>query len=191
MGPRKFRSKFPRQFLLCQISRGLAFVVVICAGLYDGRQQVEADERPAALISYPDATAVQFDDRESVYRLSYHVNSKFPAAPDIELISNKLQKGGWEPLKYYFLKPDTPSSQEQGWQEFLDGTEQPPLCLRQWLGDWKDASGNIVTYGFRYEEPKCTAAPTDLEVTAWYTPEYVAQQTLEDLEKRKKAHNPQ
>jgi hypothetical protein len=183
--------QIPGRYLVWQISRGLAFVlcIVLCAVLYDSRRQVEADERPAALIQYPDATAVQYDGRESIFKLSYHVSLKFPAKPVIELISKKLQKDGWQPLKYYFMRPDTLSSQEQGWQQFMDVNEVPALCVRQWLGDWEDASGNIVTYGFRYAEVKCTNAPSDLEVTGWYTPAYVARQTLEDLESHKKDNN--
>lgn len=178
MTSRKFRNNFPRQlaFVLC---------VIVCAGVNIGRHRVEADEPPAALIAYPDATDMQFDDRESVYRFSYRLTSTFPAKPVIEFISNKLQKDGWQPLKNDFLNPDTPSSHVEGWKEFLDATDQPPLCVRQWLGDWKDASGNIVTYGFRYKQ-KCDAVPlTDLEVTAWYTPAIVAERILVDLQKHK------
>src|ERR1700687_1291084 len=121
----------------------LAFLpcFMICAGLYNAGQQVEAAERPAALILYPDATAIKFDERGSAARLSYHVNSKYPATPVIELISNKLQKDGWKPLKYNFMKPHLPSSHITGWQEFLRGIKEPtPICVHQWLGDWKDPS---------------------------------------------------
>jgi hypothetical protein len=180
MSSRKIRINFPRQL-------ALVLCIVVCASVHGGRHRVEADERPAALIAYPDATDLRFDDRESVYRFSYRVTSTFPANPVIEFISNKLQKAGWEPLKNDFLNPDTPSSQVEGWKEFLDATDQPPLCVRQWLGDWKDASGNIVTYGFRYKQ-KCDAVPlTDLEVDAWYFPAIVAERILEDLQKHKQA----
>jgi len=180
-----------RGLYLWQISLGLAFVLcfVLCGILCDSGRQVEADERPAALIQYPDAKDVQYNDREAIDRLSYHVSSKFPAKPVIDLISNKLQKEGWQPLKYYFLRPDTPSSQEQGWQQFMDVNQVPALCVRQWLGDWQDSSGNIVTYGFRYAEVKCTSDPSDLEVTGWYTPAYVARRTLEESERHKKDNN--
>ena len=43
-----------------------------------------------------------------------------------------------------------------GWTYFLDGTKDPTQCVHQWLGDWKDPSGNIVTYGFRYEQLSCS-----------------------------------
>jgi hypothetical protein len=178
MNPRKLWSKFPSRALLI-------LCIVTYAGLYNGRHRVEADERPAALLSYPNATDEQFDDRESVYRLSYHVRTNFPAWPVIQSISNTLQKAGWQPLKNNFLNPDTPSSQVDGWKEFLDATALPPLCVRQWLGDWKDASGNIVTYGFRYAQKCDTTSLTDLEVTAWYTPEIVAERILAELQKHK------
>lgn len=121
---------------------------------------------------------------------SYHVSSKFPATPVIGWISDRLQKAGWEPLKYDFLNPDSPSSHVTGWTYFLDGRKRPAPCVHQWLGDWKDASGNIVRYGFRYTQPGCsTFALTDLEVNAWYIPADVARQTQQHLEKWKKDGN--
>lgn len=171
-------------------SLAFLFCIVICAGPHNGRQAVEAAERPAALILYPDATGIQFDERGGADRLSYHVSSKFPAISIIQLISDKLGKGGWEALRYDFMNPNRPSSPLQGWQEFLDGTKKPALCVHQWLGEWKDASGNIVIYAFRYKQPKCsTLALTDLEVTAWYTPADVVRRTQQALEKLKKDHN--
>ena len=73
-----------------------------------------------------------------------------------------------------------------GWTYFLDGRKRPPPCVHQWLGDWKDAFGNIVRYGFRYAEPGCSTLDlTDLEVNAWYIPADVARQTQKNLEKWK------
>ncbi len=166
--------------------------IVICTGQYNGRQQVEAAERPAALILYPGATDIRFDERGDGDTVSYHVTSKFPATPVIELISYKLKKAGWEPLKYYFLNPnpDLPSSHVTGWTYFFDGTKDPTQCVHQWSGDWKDPSGNIVTYMFRYEQLGCsTLALTDLEVLGVYATADVARQTQQFWEKWKKDHN--
>jgi len=169
------------------ISSGFILCIVICAGLYNDWQQAGASERSVALISYPDATEIRFGEQGSTDRLSYHVSSKFPATPVIDWISDKLQKVGWEPLKYDFLNPNLPSSHLTGWTYFLDERKGPALCVHQWLGDWKDASGNIVRYGFRYAQPGCsTLALTDLEVNAWYIPADVARQTQQNLEKWKK-----
>lgn len=123
--------------------------------------------------------------------VSYHVTSKFPATPVIELISKKLQKAGWEPLKYDFLNPSLPSSHVTGWTYFLDGTKDPTQCVHQWLRDWKDPSGNIVIYAFRYEQLGCsTSALTDLLVVAWYAPADVARQLQQASEQWKKDQNP-
>ena len=163
--------------------------IVICAVLYNGRQPAEAAEHPAALMLYPDATAVRFDKLGSLDRLGYHVSSKFPATPVIDWISDKLQKTGWEPLKYDFLNPELPSSQVTGWTYFLHSTKDPTVCVHQWLGDWKDASGDIVRYGFRYKQVGCsTLALTDLEVNVWYTPANVARQTQSAIAKWTKDH---
>jgi hypothetical protein len=178
-----------KQMVFRDTSLALFLCMVVCTGLCSGPRQLEAAEHPAALILYPRATAIKFDERGSTDRLSYHVSSQYPATPVIELVSTKLQRGGWEPLNYDFMNPNVPSSRLRGWQEILQGNKQP-VCIHQWLGDWRDASGNIVTYGFRYKQPKCsTVALTDLEVTAWYTPADVARQEKQVLEKWKKERN--
>ena len=173
--------EIPLAFLLC---------IAISAGLYNGRQQVEAAEHPAALILYPGATEIRFDERWGRDTVSYHVTSKFPATTVIELISNKLQKAGWEPMKYDFLNPGSPSSQTIGWTYFWKGINEPGVCVHQWLGDWKDPFGNIISYGFRYEQPGCsTLGLTDLLVIGVYAPAAVARQEQHALEQWKKDHN--
>lgn len=93
----------------------LVFVVYtsICGNLLCSGRQIEAAEPPAALILYPDATGVRFNEGNAV-RVSYHINSKFPAAPVLGWVSENLRKQGWKPLKYDFLNPGSLSSQVTG-----------------------------------------------------------------------------
>jgi hypothetical protein len=177
--------------LFRHIAAAFVVCIIICAGLSSGQQQAAAAERPAALILSPGSTGVRFDEQGNTARLSYHVSSKFPATSVIDWISDQLQKAGWKPLKYDFLNPNSPSSHVTGWPYQLDGTKNPALCVHQWLGDWRDPSGNIVRYGFRYKQLGCsTLALTDLEVTGWYTPADVVRQMQQLSDKLKKDRQP-
>jgi hypothetical protein len=160
----------------------LLSVVVSIGGLslseYCQHSAHGAESTPVALMVYPNATLVVSDVRGPTDDLDYHVQAKFPASGVIGWISSKLQEKGWEPLAYDYLNPASPSSQVNGWQEFLDQSKNPTRCVHQWLGDWKDSSGNIVGYAFRYEQSDCNASTlTDLEVAAVYTPAAIAKQT--------------
>ena len=152
-------------------------IVSVC--LLNGRS-VEAAEPPAALMVYPGASDSLYVASRST--LSYHVDAKFPATVVIQWVSGNLQKAGWKPLEHDFLNPDSPSSLSHSWQYFLDGTKDPILCVHQWLGDWKDASGNIVVYAFRYEEqPDCsTDGLIDLLVAGWYYPAGAAREAARE-----------
>jgi hypothetical protein len=168
------------------------FLIVVLVDLQTcGMQSVNADEN-AALIMYPSGTAVSTHTLGGTKELTYDVVAKYPASGVITWISQKLQKDGWEPLPYDSLEPDLSSSHVTGWQHFLDGTKKPILCVHQWLGDWKDAAGDVVTYAFRYTQPKCeTSDLTDLEVSAIYSPEAVVQNGRQMFEQFKKEHKAQ
>jgi hypothetical protein len=175
------------------VGRGIAvFVVliVICASLGDGWcESVDITERPDALLLYANARDIWYGKRGGGDQLEYHVDERFPASNVIDWISHKLQEKGWQPLANDFLNPGLLSSQVQGWQGFLDETKGPTACIQQWMGYWKDASGDIVLYAFRYRQPDCsicdlddpkvTSNLTDLFVIGVYLPTDVAQQTVE------------
>ena len=177
----------------------LLLTMLVCSGLHNGGQQLaDAAESSTALLLDPSATDVLSSERGGTDQLSYHVDAKFPASNVIGWISQKLREAGWQPLAYDFLNPKIPSSQVRGWEEFLDGTSQPMSCIHQWLGNWKDASGDIVTYAFRYTQVGCSASElsdpevvsnlTDLQVAAIYSPAAVAQQQLQAAEQFEKEH---
>jgi hypothetical protein len=167
-----------------------AVALVLCSGICCF-WEIEAAERPAALVLYPDATDVRFDTIGKTIRMSYHVDSRYPAEPVLDWIFKRLLKDGWEPLKYDFLNPDSPSSQVTGWQEQMAGTKEPGLCVHQWLGNWKGPSGDIVTYAFRYKQRGCgISGLTNLEVYGWYASVDVVRQTKQLLEKWNSAPTP-
>jgi len=161
-------------------------------------QPARASEYPDALLVYPDAKDVRSGKREATEELEYHVDAKFPASNVIGWISHKLQGTGWKPLTHDFLNPNLPSSQAQGWQDFLAGPKAPGSCIHQWIGNWRDVSGNFVRYALRYTQTECGAPDltdlrsvpklTELEVTAAYVPAAVARQMQEAVEQFKREH---
>jgi len=169
---------------------GFLFVILVFVVQTLGSMQLaNAAEDNPALIVYPGGTGVMAHTRGGMDQLTYDVVAEFPAADVIGWISHKLERAGWEPLKYDFLNPGLQSSQVTGWEYFLDGIKDPIQCIHQWLGQWKDAAGNFVDYGFRYKRSGCeTSDLTDLEVNAEYIPAAVFRQMLEEL---KKEHEPQ
>lgn len=184
------RTRLNKMPMRTVIFREAIIAFVVCTGIFAGLLcsglKIEAAEPPAALTLYPGATDVRFDEGNAV-RVSYHVNSKFPAAPVLGWVSENLRKQGWKPLKYDFLNPSSLSSQVTGWEEIMAGINEPGICVHQWLGSWKDPSGDIVTYGFRYKSRGCSTSDlTDLEVNGWYASSDVARQTQQVLEKLKK-----
>jgi hypothetical protein len=168
----------------------LLLLAVCEAGLTDQPYLAGAAEHPEALVVYVQATDVHFIKRGPSDQVTYHVRTKFPAAGVIDWISQRLREAGWRPLSNDSLDPSSSSSQMRSWHERLAGLNEPDICLRQWIGDWKDSSGNIVRYAFRYKEQCASKASTDLEVFAGYYSEAVVRQldtAFEQFQKTLKA----
>ncbi len=151
----------------------LAACIVAEAG---PRSLAGAAEHPAALVVLRDAANVRFSKRGLSDQLTYRVRAKFPASTVIGRISQKLRERGWNALAYDFLGPGSTPSQMRVWQERLAGTTKPWACLQQWIGDWKDSSGNIVRYAFRYRQRCGSRDSSGLEVIALYYPEAAVRQ---------------
>ena len=86
--------------------------------------------------------------------VSYTLAEPHPAASVIDEISVRLAATGWKPLDEDWLNPGMPSSHLTGWGDFVDATVKPIRQVHQWMAQWKDGSGNIVTYTFLYSYPE-------------------------------------
>ena len=149
------------------------FVTVACTCVFPGGSSLaQAIGHPDVLLLYPGATHV-WSRAHGIDQLDYHINVKFPAANVITWVSDKLEAAGWKPLRHDFLNPY--SNQVHGWQEFVDGP-RASTCVHQWIGNWRNSSGGIVRYAFRYERPcklsdlNVTSGLLDLFVQAVYFP---------------------
>jgi hypothetical protein len=73
-----------------QTCASLLLGIAICAGLFIRCSH----EHSVALIPYQSATDISFREFGSADHVTYHVNTKFPAAEVIERISDKLTEEG-------------------------------------------------------------------------------------------------
>jgi hypothetical protein len=143
-----------------------------------------ASEHPDALLVYPCAKQISWGKFAGTDQLTYHVKERLPASDVIDWISAKLWGKSWRPLPYDSMEPDNASvaSQMRGWHPFLDSTGLG--CVQQWMGDWRDSSGNVVRYAFRYKLAKdCAPDSDDLEVFADYIPAPLVKQGQEEVKK--------
>lgn len=151
-----------------------------------------ASEHSDALVLYPGATEVSSGKRGGTDQLTYHVKERLPASGVIDWISAELWRQKWKPLPYDVMQPDNASagSQLRGWHPFIDATGSTQQCVQQWSGYWKDSSGNVVLYMFRYKLAEdCAPDSDDLEVFATYIPAPLVKQGQEDFKKYKQEHN--
>jgi hypothetical protein len=170
----------------------LLFAVVTGSLYHTCVRSVWGSEYPDALLLYPGAKEVSSGKRGGTDQLTYHVKERLPASGVIDWISAELRSQNWKPLPYDSLEPNNASvaSQVRGWHPFIDSTGLG--CVQQWLGDWRDSSGNVVRYVFRYKLPKgCAPESDDLEVLAVYIPAPFVKQGQEDFKKFKQEHKAQ
>jgi hypothetical protein len=142
--------------------------------------------RNPSLLLYPNSDDLHYGVYGKIEQLSYTIQISYPAEPVIEWVKNELQSKGWKPLNESFLNPGLPSSITKGWESFIDGTINPNQTVHQWIADWSNDSGDIVTYGFRYSYPeKGEKNMSTLFVFGSYSPKKEAQKALELTKKHK------
>jgi hypothetical protein len=170
-------------------------LAAVCTSIFLGpRGLATASEYPDALLLYPGAKEVWRGRRAGTDQLTYHVKERLPASGVIDWISAKLWDQNWRPLPYDALEPNDAvgASQLRGWHPLIDATGSTRYCVQQWLGDWKDRSGNIVRYAFHYKLSRdCAPNSDDLEVSAVYVPAPLVKQMREAFKRFKQEHKAQ
>ncbi len=172
----------------------LLLVAVSTSSFLWPRGLATAFEDSDALLLYPGAKEVWRGRRAGTDQLTYHVKERLPASGVIDWISAKLWGQNWKPLPYDSLEPDNAAgaSQMRGWHPFIDATGNTQYCVQQWIGDWKDGSGNIVRYVFHYKLPKgCAPDSDDLGVSAVYVSAPLVKQMREAFRRFKEEHKGQ
>jgi hypothetical protein len=159
----------------------LFFLVYICFLISCGK---DIEKRHPSLLIYPDSRNIHYNVSRTIEQLSFTTEIRFPAQPFIEWLTRELQLQGWHPLKESFLNPGTPSSMTTGWESFIDGTTIPNQEVHQWIADWSNSSGDILTYGIQYRYPE--NGVVDLEtlfVYGNYFPKKMAEKALKTIKR--------
>jgi hypothetical protein len=130
-------------------------VVIVSALLIFGIacRQRAASDRPdkvrRAFVMLADATAVHWSEDS----LTYRVRDPYPAVMAISEIDASLKARGWTPLSEDVMNPGNPTSIAdgwEGWRSFRDSTRGPDTTVHVWMGQWKDANGDVVTTDLAY-----------------------------------------
>jgi len=152
-----------------------AVVIVLVQPVY------AADEAkiPQALIVFPDATFVSFNQLGESTQVLYQVNTPYPAEEVLKYINTRLVHDRWIPLQNDYLNPGIRSSHVRGWGSFIDGTTLPKTKVRQWLAQWKNPEGDIVWFRFQYRSGVVGVEDLNtLRVAGTYVPRQIAEAQL-------------
>jgi len=135
---------------------------------------------PDALISLPGAKDVRYYQLGGTFHLEYDIVCKYPAMEVIKTISDKLAENAWKPLREDYLNPGLPSSHVTGWTSFGDISVKPEREIHQWLANWENEKGEVITYGLIYQYERGKAKDLDnLEVIVIFAPAKIAKQMRE------------
>lgn len=78
---------------------------------------------------------------------------------------------GWRPLRESVLNPGIPSDYVRGWEDFEDISRRPAVRVRQWVAEWRNMKGDVLSYSLRSESSTpAPSLPSSIEVSALVTP---------------------
>ncbi len=171
----KFHNKLNTKTQLNTIS----IVLLMTAFLASCNNNVE--KRQPSLMIYQNATNIHQTVKGTFEQISYRIKFKYPAENFIEWLTLELKSQGWTPLKESFLNPGLSTSINRGWGSFIDGTTTPNQKIHQWITDWRNSAGDILTYGLQYKYPnKGTKDLETLYVYGNFIPKEVVLETLKN-----------
>ena len=67
-------------------------------------------------------------------------------------IETHLESLGWEPRSELRDNPGIETSFVRGWTKYTDRTLSPPREVRQWIGEWQNAAGDVIRYSLHYQD---------------------------------------
>jgi hypothetical protein len=158
----------------------LLLIAIVVAMLVSWEQLLSAGQRPDALIVCPHAKNMRLSQVVNTVHLSYNVRDEFPAAATIRHISSELQKRGWRAIPYDVLTPKQSVPLVQVWQHFPSVAGSTVECNYEWIGNWRNQSGDVVRYILLYRYPQSGVHDLmNLEVRAMYAPAFVVKRIPE------------
>ena len=144
---------------------------------------VPASSLPHELAVPADATNVKARREGGVAAVDYEMTAQYPADQFLAEVDGRLKAAGWQAQEMDFLNPTIRTSNARGWTAFVDARQTPHIAVHQWLGDWRNQKGDVVSYGLRYttraaDSPNAPSVPDNaaLHVTAFLIPAAQAEQ---------------
>jgi hypothetical protein len=123
------------------------------------------------IIVIPGVKDFRFENLTTSAEVNCAVLVQYPAQDFITTLRGKLKSHRWIPMENSFLNPGLSSSHVDGWRKYGDPTRGPFLIVYEWVADWENDKGEVITYALRYYYPK--DQPPDLHtlhVQAIYYP---------------------
>jgi len=151
----------------------LAVCSVFCAQSLD----IPASSLPPELAVPAAATGVTAHRAGKLAAVEYHLSTPYPAERFLAGTTAQLEHRGWKAAERDLLNPTIPTSNVRGWTSYVDARVSPHVGVHQWLGDWRNAEGDVVSYALQYSsvaDDRASEQPppssSDLHVTAFLVP---------------------
>ena len=136
------------------------------------------EKLPSEFIVVAGATNVRTSDEgDGRYGLFYQVEAAFPPKSVTDQIRAAFAPNRWQPLSENWLNPGMAGGYVRGWTSFSDATKSPQEFVHVWNAEWRDESGNVMSYSIHYQSVLSaqshlidSPANSTLHVMAGYTP---------------------
>jgi hypothetical protein len=155
----------------------VAVVAASCHVGCAGDRQLAVSSLPPELKVPDGATRVRARGEAGAAAVEYWVSVPYPADAFLANITSRMKQAGWTPAENDLLNPSIPSSHVRGWTSYVDGRGSPHLGVHQWIADWRNRDGDVVSYVLEYSsalQGDASKAPppsnSDLHVTAFLIP---------------------
>ncbi len=132
---------------------------------------------PVELTFLPNATNIRYYELGGTFQLIYRIQADYPAGDLIAVVSAELERRKWRPLQEDYLNPGLPSGHVRGWQRFNQPAKNPPQTIHQWLANWENQDGDVMSYGFIYQyDSHGKQDLKDMTVIAIFVPAQIAKE---------------
>ena len=154
-----------------------AFAVSLCSVGCAQSRDIPVANLPPELLVPNGATEIVARGDGKTAAVKYRMSAPYPADSFLAEVKARLSLRGWKAAQTDLLNPTIPTSNVRGWTSYFDVRVSPHLAVHQWLGDWHNREGDVVSYALRYssaaDDPSRKPPPpsnSDLHVTAFLIP---------------------
>ena len=115
------------------------------------RRATPQTEAPSTFFIAAEAKNVQRRERGGIQEVTYEIDAPYPASSFLCELTQDLDQRQWRGLRMDALNPGTESSLVRGWGDHGNASRTPQTHVHGWMGQWRNQTGDLVTYGLRYE----------------------------------------